>query len=95
MVYFALSSLLPRRPIPHRIVATAVIAVATEFSQLLHMSWLDAFRRTTIGVLLIGRFFSWWDIACYLIGITIGAGIDRLILSRLIGTQASTAAAVR
>jgi hypothetical protein len=82
MVYFAVASLLPRQSLSRRTALTAIIAVATEFSQLIHTSWLDAFRQTTIGVLLIGRFFSWWDIASYLIGIAGAATIDGLILRR-------------
>ncbi len=76
MVYFAIGFLLPVvRPI-HKTLIASVIAAGTEFSQLIHNSWLDSFRATTIGVLLIGRFFSWWDIVCYLIGISVGATLD-------------------
>ncbi|MFZ5732707.1 MAG: DUF2809 domain-containing protein [Pseudomonadota bacterium] len=50
-----------------------LIAAATEFSQLWHSDALDAFRRTTIGVLLIGRYFSWVDIAAYAVGILAAA----------------------
>ena len=46
-----------------------LVATFTEFSQLLHTEWLDAVRRTTVGVLLIGRYFSWGDIMAYAIGI--------------------------
>jgi hypothetical protein len=70
---------------PHRaagwIAAAAfLIAAATEFSQLLHAEWLDAFRRTTIGVLLIGRYFSWADIAAYAAGIAVAGLVTRLIV---------------
>src|SRR5882757_3046052 len=82
MVYFAVASLIPTQPLLRRTATTALIAIATEFSQLVHFGWLDAFRRTTLGVLLIGRFFSWWDIVCYLAGIAIASGIDRLMTPR-------------
>ncbi|WP_315835532.1 DUF2809 domain-containing protein [Bradyrhizobium prioriisuperbiae] len=82
MVYVAVASLIPIQPLLRRTAITALIAIATEFSQLVHFGWLDAFRRTTFGVLLIGRFFSWWDIVCYLAGIAIAMGIDRLMTSR-------------
>lgn len=82
MVYFAVASLIPAQPLLRRTAITALIAIATEFSQLVHVGWLDAFRRTTLGVLLIGRFFSWWDIVCYLAGIAVASGIDRLMTPR-------------
>ena len=62
----------------------AGIAVSVEFSQLWHTPWLDGFRQTRLGVLLIGRFFAWADIAAYLAGIVLSAGADWL-LSRLKG----------
>lgn len=57
--------------------AASCIAVLVEFSQLWHQSWLDEFRATRLGVLLLGRFFAWADIATYLVGIAVVAGIDR------------------
>jgi hypothetical protein len=35
-------------------------SVAVEFSRLAHVAWLEAFRLTTPGALLLGRFFSLW-----------------------------------
>jgi hypothetical protein len=63
--------------------------VTVEFSQLLHTGWLDAVRRTTIGVLLIGRFFSWWDIASYLIGIAIAVMLEWTIVRFRYGLSTS------
>jgi len=80
MVYFAWAVVRPEQRRHRRTVIAAVIAVTVEFSQLLHTEWLDAVRRTTIGVLLIGRFFSWWDIAAYLIGITVAVMFDWMIV---------------
>src|SRR5262245_19901624 len=70
MMFFAAAAFLPRLAIVA--VATAIVAAAVEFSQLLHVPWLDDFRRTTFGMLLLGRTFSWWDIVSYWTGITIG-----------------------
>jgi hypothetical protein len=67
------------RPTSVALVASCV-AVLVEFSQLWHPSWLDNFRATRLGVLLLGRFFAWADIAAYLIGIVVAAGIDRFRL---------------
>jgi len=80
MVYFAWAAVRPEQGWHKRALVAAVIAVTVEFSQLLHTEWLDTVRRTTIGVLLIGRFFSWWDIAAYLIGIAVAMVVDRIIV---------------
>ncbi|CAN7408146.1 DUF2809 domain-containing protein [Bosea sp. LjRoot90] len=55
----------------------ACVAVTVEASQLWHAPWLDAFRQTRLGVLLLGRFFAWADIAAYLVGIGVAAVSDR------------------
>lgn len=61
--------------------AASCVAVLVEFSQLWHPSWLDEFRASRLGVLLLGRFFAWADIVAYLIGIAMVAGIDRFRLN--------------
>lgn len=59
-------------------IATA-IAIAIELSRLVHAPWLDAFRLTTAGALLLGRIFSLWNILAYAVGILFGARLDRLV----------------
>jgi hypothetical protein len=51
------------------IAAAVAVAVAMEFSRLVHVSWLDAFRLTTAGAPLLGRIFSLWNLAAYVLGI--------------------------
>ena len=80
MMFFAAAAVLPTgRPILIA-VTTAIVAAAVEFSQLLHVSWLDDFRRTTFGMLLLGRTFSWWDIVSYWTGIAAGCFATALVL---------------
>jgi Protein of unknown function (DUF2809) len=82
MVYCLIASLSPKsNPIGIAVFAT-IVAASVEFSQLWHTEALDAFRATRIGVLLIGRFFSWWDIVAYSVGIAIVAAIDAVVLRR-------------
>jgi Protein of unknown function (DUF2809) len=82
MVYCLLACLTPNTN-PIRIAVIAVVSAASvEFSQLWHTDVLDAFRTTRIGVLLIGRFFSWWDIVSYSVGIAIIAALDAFVLRR-------------
>jgi hypothetical protein len=80
MVYAAMACLMPRASVVRTAIAAALVTTGVEFSQLWHTETLDAFRRTTIGVLLIGRFFSWWDVVSYLIGIAAVAVFDKFTL---------------
>ena len=61
----------------------AVIAVSVELFRLVHTPWLDAFRLTLAGALLLGRIFSLWDILAYGVGIALGALLDKLVLARI------------
>jgi Protein of unknown function (DUF2809) len=82
MVYCILASLTPNtNPIRVAIIAI-IVSAGVEFSQLWHAEALDAFRATRIGVLLIGRFFSWWDIVSYSAGIAALAAFDAVVLRR-------------
>jgi hypothetical protein len=56
----------------------AMIAVGVESFRLVHTPWLDAFRLTLPGALLLGRIFSPWDILAYGVGIGLGSLLDRL-----------------
>jgi len=76
MIYWIVSTLLPRlHPVVVALVSGA-IATAVEFFKLYHSPGMDAFRHTLPGVLLLGRFFSMRDIAAYWIAIAAGALID-------------------
>ena len=82
MVFLLVGVVLPRLR-PTQIAAlAAMIAVVVEFSRLVHAPWLDAFRLTTAGALLLGRIFSLWNLVAYAAGIGVGVWIDRLIALR-------------
>jgi len=59
------------------------IAVGVELFRLVHAPWLDAFRLTLAGALLLGRVFSPWNMLAYGCGIMLGTGLDRLAGSAL------------
>jgi hypothetical protein len=82
MVYWVVALLLQRSSVAVTALVAAAIAVATEASQLVHFPWLDQVRRTTIGVLLIGRYFSFGDIVAYLAGIAAAATVDARVIRR-------------
>ncbi len=48
---------------------SAAIAVGVELFRLVHAPWLDAFRLTLPGALLLGRIFSPWNMLTYGVGI--------------------------
>jgi hypothetical protein len=55
----------------------ALIAFACSFgielSQLYHAPWIDAVRATKVGGIVLGFGFLWSDIACYTVGVALGA----------------------
>ena len=79
MVFFCVAVLAPRAKVAHIALTAAAIAALVEFSQLLHFAPLDRFRGTAFGALLLGRTFSWWDIASYWIAIAVAALITTLL----------------
>ncbi len=77
MVYGLAAALLPATR-PARLAARCLAAaVVVELFRLVHAPWLDAFRFTTAGALLLGRVFSPWNMLFYAIGIAMALGLDR------------------
>ena len=75
MVFCIVATLLPGAWFVTIAAYAAVISAVVEFSQLLQVDWLNDFRRTTTGRLLLGATFTWWDIASYWIGIAVAASV--------------------
>ncbi|MCP3391694.1 DUF2809 domain-containing protein [Bradyrhizobium sp. CCGB12] len=82
MVFLLVGVLLPRLTRSQLAAIALTIALAVEFSRLVHTPWLDAFRLTTAGALLLGRIFSLWNLVAYAVGIAFGLWIDRLAEKR-------------
>src|SRR5438046_415247 len=57
MVYCLIRAGRPHALLLSSTIVAAALAAAVEFSQLWHTAWLDYFRSTPIGALLIGRYF--------------------------------------
>ncbi|PDS28146.1 DUF2809 domain-containing protein [Rhizobium phaseoli] len=69
MVYLLVGLFAARsRPAIFAVIAL-FLAISVELFRLYHTSWLDAFRLTTAGALLLGRVFSLWNMLAYAIGI--------------------------
>jgi hypothetical protein len=74
---FWLLAIVWRRASPIRLgFVAATIAFIVEFSQLFHSGWIDSLRATAVGGLILGSGFLWSDLACYVVGVGLAAGID-------------------
>jgi hypothetical protein len=78
MVFFLVAIATPRFRGLHIASVSAVIAVGVELFRLVHTPWLDEFRLTLAGALLLGCIFSPWDILAYAAGILLALLLDRL-----------------
>ena len=62
--------------------AVALLALGfscvVEFSKLYHAPWIDAFRSTLPGRLILGISFHWPNLAAYALGIALGAAAEHL-----------------
>lgn len=83
MVFFLVAMAAPDRSRWSIAAISATIAVCVELFRLVHAPWLDAFRLTTAGALLLGRIFSPWNMLAYGVGIMLGAWLDRFAMSAL------------
>jgi Protein of unknown function (DUF2809) len=83
MVYFLVAMAASRLPRPGIALMSAAIAICVELFRLVHAPWLDAFRMTLAGALLLGRIFSPWNVLAYAVGIVLGMLLDRFAPSAL------------
>ncbi|MEY4763641.1 MAG: hypothetical protein RI907_314 [Pseudomonadota bacterium] len=82
MVYWLVAWCAPAMGVAQVALAAFAFACADEFSQLYQAPWLNQVRATTLGHLVLGAHFSWWDLLAYACGILIVLPIDRLCLRR-------------
>jgi hypothetical protein len=89
MVFFLVAIAGPGQPRGRMALVSALLAVCVELFRLVHTPWLDDFRLTTAGALLLGRVFSPWNMLAYGIGIMLGVILDRLGRSAFTRTRLS------
>jgi hypothetical protein len=82
MLYWIFAALRPAWTSAEVGFVSVLFAALVEFFKLYHTPLLDSFRRTLAGSLLLGRYFSLWDIAAYFAAIFLAAWIDTLLLRR-------------
>jgi hypothetical protein len=84
MIYWVLVLVWPKsRPWVLACVAAAV-ALLVELQRLYQTAWLDAFRASLPGILLLGRHFSVWDIVAYWLAIAAAALFDGFVIRRIV-----------
>jgi Protein of unknown function (DUF2809) len=81
MVFFVVAIVASSLSPSSIVLISASIAVSVELFRLVHAPWLDAFRLTTAGALLLGRIFSPWNMLAYGVGIGLGTALDRFGMS--------------
>ena len=78
MVFLLVVIACPRLRGRNAALVSIAIAIGVELFRLVHTPWLDAFRLTLPGALLLGRIFSSWNMLAYGVGILFGMLVDRL-----------------
>jgi uncharacterized membrane protein len=81
MMFFLVALAAKRLSVPTVALISVAIAIGVELFRLVHTAWLDAFRLTLAGALLLGRIFSPWDMLAYGVGIALGVLLDRFGMS--------------
>jgi Protein of unknown function (DUF2809) len=89
MVFFLVALAAKRLPVLIDALIATAIATVVELFRLVHAPWLDSFRLTLPGSLLLGRIFSPWNMLAYGVGISLGVLLDRLGVSLLKKAQAA------
>lgn len=91
MIFLGLALILRRTSTTRLTIFALVISWAVEFLQLYRAPWIDAIRATRPGHLILGSTFNPPDLPAYLVGVLIGAILDRLLLNRRTSTQSPSA----
>jgi len=80
MVFLGVAFIRPRASTGRLALWAFAISCADEFSQIYQAPWINAIRHTTVGPLVLGSTFSWFDMIAYAVGILIGASLDLLLV---------------
>jgi hypothetical protein len=76
LVFFLIAFVAPRRDWRIILAAACLVSVGVEFSRLIDVGWLNAFRATLAGKLTLGAVFSLWNLPAYFVGAAAGAIVD-------------------
>jgi len=76
MVFFGIGFVAPRIRTSTAAAIALAFCAAIECSQRIHTPWLDAVRDTLPGHLVLGQGFHALDLACYALGVALGAALE-------------------
>jgi hypothetical protein len=79
MVYFIMRFLFIVKSVKFNVIAALLFCFAIEFSQLYKAPWINELRHTLFGRLVLGEGFLWSDLLCYVIGVGIGLGLEKIL----------------
>ncbi len=82
MVFCGLGFLNPWLPTLRLAVYALLISYVDEFTQLYQAPWINAFRGTYVGHLVLGSTFSWYDMLAYTVGVAFGAACRTIAVNR-------------
>ncbi len=82
MVFLIWGFCRPELSVERRAVYALLTAYADEFSQIYQAPWINGIRATTVGHLLLGSTFSWWDQLAYTVGIALAFCIEKVATIR-------------
>ncbi|MCT4688481.1 ribosomal maturation YjgA family protein [Vallitalea sp.] len=83
MVFFILAFIFFNKNSSFIFILSIIITYIIEITQLYHRPWIDNFRKTSIGHILLGQGFLWSDLIAYLAGIIIGYLIKKFIDNKM------------
>jgi len=79
MVFWGFGFLVPRARTSRVALTAMAFCFAIEFTQRYRAPWIDAVRATTPGRLVLGQGFHAFDLVCYVIGVALGVGLERIV----------------
>jgi hypothetical protein len=80
-LYWFLATVLPKLRPPALAPLAIAIATLLELTRLIPIAPIDTFRQTFAGQILLGRYFSFKNIAAYILAIALAATFDHLFIA--------------
>lgn len=72
MVFFGWGFVFPRLSTIRIVLLALITSYVVESLKFYHAPWLETFRNTTLGHLLLGYAFSWGNLVAYTVGAVLG-----------------------
>lgn len=82
MIYWIVAAIRPSLARFRRAIIALLGCWSVELSQLYHAAWIDGWRRTTLGHLILGTDFDARDLAVYAAGIAVALTLERTFRPR-------------